>query len=99
MREPLDIIVSFFRFFEGWFFGAGEIGLEEFARSFWLMRGAPAADDWMTNASVWDHFLSWWPHRNDDNVLFLFYEDLKDDLRGAVVRASRASSAHPPRRS
>ena len=27
-----------------------------------------------------DHILSWWPHRDDENVLFLKYEDMKKDL-------------------
>lgn len=25
-----------------------------------------------------------WSHRNDENVLFLFYEDLKEDLIGSM---------------
>ena len=31
-----------------------------------------------------DHLLSWWPHRDDDNVLFLKYEDMKKDLKHSV---------------
>lgn len=27
--------------------------------------------------SYFDHVLAWWEHRNDENVLFLKYEDLK----------------------
>jgi hypothetical protein len=30
------------------------------------------------------HLLSWWPKRNDPNVLFLLYEDMLDDLESAV---------------
>ncbi|XP_070558510.1 sulfotransferase 1B1-like [Ptychodera flava] len=30
----------------------------------------------------------WWKHRNDDNVLFLFYEDMKYDLKGSVRKIS-----------
>ncbi|XP_064390364.1 sulfotransferase 1C4-like [Halichondria panicea] len=33
-----------------------------------------------------DHVLSWWPHRNDANVLFLKFEDMKRDLRAVVAR-------------
>ncbi|XP_070560866.1 sulfotransferase 1C4-like isoform X1 [Ptychodera flava] len=41
------------------------------------------------NDKVWygswfDHVLTWWQHRNDENVLFLKYEDMKKDPRGAV---------------
>ncbi len=31
-----------------------------------------------------DHILSWLPHKDDENVLFLKYEDMKRDLQGAV---------------
>jgi hypothetical protein len=31
-----------------------------------------------------DHLLDWWPHREDRNVLFLKYEDMKRDLPGVV---------------
>ncbi|KAH9374969.1 hypothetical protein HPB48_004194 [Haemaphysalis longicornis] len=33
-----------------------------------------------------DHLLSWYEHRADDNVLLLTYEDLKEDTRGAVIK-------------
>lgn len=32
------------------------------------------------------HLLSWYDHRDDSNVLFLTYEDLKRDLRGSVLK-------------
>ena len=31
-----------------------------------------------------DHLVGWWPHRNDKNVLFLKYEDMKKDLESTV---------------
>ena len=34
--------------------------------------------------SYFDHLLSWWVHRDDKNVLFLKYEDMKKDLRKTV---------------
>ncbi|XP_077537933.1 sulfotransferase ssu-1-like [Haemaphysalis longicornis] len=33
-----------------------------------------------------DHLLSWYEHRADDNVLLLTYEGLKEDTRGAVIK-------------
>jgi len=61
VRDPHDVAVSFFSFFEGWFFAPGEVALEEFVREFWLARGAPASR--MNNASYFHHLTSWWPHR------------------------------------
>ena len=34
--------------------------------------------------NYFDHLLSWLPHKDDKNVLFLKYEDMKRDLHGAV---------------
>ena len=36
--------------------------------------------------NYFDHVLSWWPHREDENVLFLKYEDMKNDLPAAVTK-------------
>lgn len=34
--------------------------------------------------NYFDHLLSWWPHKDDKNVLLLKYEDMKKDLPQAV---------------
>ena len=34
--------------------------------------------------NYFDHVLSWWSHRDEENILFLKYEDMKKDLRRAV---------------
>ena len=36
-----------------------------------------------------DHVLGWWAHKDDDNVLFLKYEDMKKDLPAAVARMAK----------
>ena len=36
-----------------------------------------------------DHILSWWAHRGDDNVLILKYEDMKKDLPSAVAKIAK----------
>lgn len=32
----------------------------------------------------WSHLRSWWPHRNDPDVLFMCYEDMKQDQAGTI---------------
>ena len=36
-----------------------------------------------------DHVLSWWAHKDDDNVLILKYEDMKKDLPSAVATIAK----------
>ncbi|KAH8027051.1 hypothetical protein HPB51_001947 [Rhipicephalus microplus] len=33
-----------------------------------------------------DHLISWYVHRNDENVLFITYERLKEDIAGSVLQ-------------
>ncbi|XP_042911191.1 sulfotransferase ssu-1 [Parasteatoda tepidariorum] len=33
-----------------------------------------------------DHLMSWYPHRNEPNVLFFTYEELKEDLDAAILK-------------
>lgn len=87
LRNPEDVLLSFYRFFEGWFFEPGTISLEAFAKEFWLARGVPTSK--MQNASYFVHLTSWYKRRDDPNVLILFFEDLKDDLRPQVQRVAK----------
>ncbi len=41
-------------------------------------------DGWLSFASWYRNVNSWWPHRNNDNVLWLRYEDLKTDFDTAI---------------
>ena len=84
LRHPYDVLKSFYNFFEGWFFEAGTISLEEFAQEFWLARDVPT--NRMQNASYFVHLTSWYERRDDPSVLFVFFEDMKDNLRKEVAR-------------
>ncbi|XP_028406628.1 estrogen sulfotransferase-like isoform X2 [Dendronephthya gigantea] len=77
---------SFYNFLKGWFFQPGEISLQEFVKEIELARGEPKSK--MESASYFVHLMSWWEHRNDPNVLFLFFEDMKDDLESAVRKVA-----------
>jgi hypothetical protein len=73
-RNPLDAGLSFYHFLGGWFFDLNEIGVDDFLQEFMLARGAPENN--MQNASQWHNMASWYPYRNDPNVLLVFFEDL-----------------------
>ena len=72
-REPCATIYSFFKFLQGKYFNHGEVTLDEFVKCRISME-----------SNYFAHLLSWWPKRNDPNVLFLLYEDMLEDLEGAV---------------
>lgn len=77
-RDPGDTLVSFFHFQQGMFFEGDAIGIEDFAFEIFLA-GARMG-------RYWDHLASWWQVRDRDDVLFLCFEDMKDDLRPVVAR-------------
>jgi hypothetical protein len=77
-RDPADVIVSYYRMLENWFFDAGAIDLNAFAQAFVPAEGE--LDDW------WLHAVSWWEQRDNPTVLLLCYEDMVADLEGTVRR-------------
>jgi hypothetical protein len=91
LRDPCDVLVSFYNFFDGWFFDSGSIDIESFANEFWLSRGVP--DDSKTqNASYFVHLTSWYAQLHggeSSNILLLFFEDLQEDLEHQIRRIAR----------
>ncbi len=77
IRDPKDALVSLYRFFEGWWFEPGCISLSDFAEAIYMNRANPH--------NYWNHLSSWWEHRDDQEVLLLCYEDMKEDLGNAIV--------------
>jgi hypothetical protein len=43
-------------------------------------------DGWNGYGSWYDHLEAWWPHRHDENILFLGFAEVIDDLERAAVR-------------
>ena len=80
-RDPKDALVSYHRFLEGWFFETGTIDLDTLARESFLLG--------RRDEDYWEFLLSWWERRNDPNVLFLFFEDMKEDLKRTVEEVAR----------
>ncbi|XP_065192441.1 amine sulfotransferase-like [Sycon ciliatum] len=85
VRHPYDVAVSYFKFLEGWIFEAGEISLETFSNELFLKRGAPEG---IGNAGSFHHMASWWPRHADPDVLWVFFEDMKEDLQAQVERVA-----------
>lgn len=79
VRDPKDAMLSLYRFFEGWIFEKDSVPLDEFALQFYIGTDG---------RGYWDHIQALWAHRNDSNVLPLFYEQMKQDLPGAVERVA-----------
>lgn len=80
LRDPRDALVSLFRFMEGWYFEAGSIDIETFARGEFLARDG---------RDYWEHLASWWRQRERDDVLLLAYEHMHADLPGTVGRIAQ----------
>ena len=77
LRNPKDVAVSlFFYLKQGWH---RDLRWGDFFEIY--MKGEVIFGDYF------DHLLSWWPHRDNKNVLFLTYEDhLKRDLSQSVSK-------------
>lgn len=81
VRDPKDVLVSQFHFWEGWFFEAGSVSMDDLAEHFFLEPTMPMR--------YWNHLVSWWPQRANPNVLMLCYEDMRQDLPGTVRRVAQ----------
>lgn len=79
LRDPVDAMVSLFRFFEGWFFETGSVGIEEFAEYFLNERDG---------RDYWTHLASWWAVKDRADVLLLSYEAMKADLHRTVSQVA-----------
>ncbi|XP_062505409.1 amine sulfotransferase-like [Corticium candelabrum] len=84
MRNPRAVAPSLYKMLAGWWFLPSDIDVNTFVRSFWLARGKPQSK--LENSSYWHFYASWWPHRHDSNVLWLFYEDMLEDHLGSVKK-------------
>jgi hypothetical protein len=84
IRDPKDALVSAYRFAEGWFFEPGSVPIDVYARRQFMLRSGPGG----RRGDYWHHLLSWWPHRDDPNVLYMSYEAMNRDLATTVRRVA-----------
>lgn len=80
-RNPYDCCVSYYYHHKHFpTFEAGDTSFDEFFPLF--LEGT------LTFGDYFDHVLSWYEHRNDPNVLFVTYEDLKKDTKSGIIRVA-----------
>ena len=77
VRDPMDAMLSLYRFFEGWVMEKDSIPVRDFALDFY----APGRN-------YWDHIKPMWKHHHDKNVLVLSYENMIEDLPGTIERVA-----------
>lgn len=75
-RNPKDVVVSQFHFWNGWFFEAGAVSVDDIAEHMFLDMHSPL--------NYWSHFADFWPLRGRDDVLLLCFEKMTDDPERAV---------------
>ena len=78
VRNPYDVAISMFNFMDGWFIEPGTVALEEFIPAFFAAN--------YRERGYWRHLLSWWAQKDNPDVLFCAYENMKVDLPGTVKR-------------
>ena len=77
-RNPKDLAVSYFHQYKSFTWGNPNISWDDYFEDFFAGR--------TIYGNYFDHVLNWWAHRNDKNVLFMKYEDMKRDLWSAVSK-------------
>ena len=80
LRDPRDTMVSFYRFMNGWFLEPDAVPIDPFVY-FIVNREHPGGN-------YWEHLLSWWRRRDEEDVLMVTFEDLKHDLERQVRRVA-----------
>jgi Sulfotransferase domain len=76
-RNPKDLCVSYYHYFL-LVHDAKGASFEDFCDLI--------LDDKAPYGSIWQHMLAFWRRRNDPNVLFLKYEDMKRDLPTVIEK-------------
>ncbi len=68
LRDPVSVLSSFYRFFEGWWFEPGSISIDDFAARLYIPGSA--------SGRHWDHLIDWWGRIDSGDTLVLCYEDM-----------------------
>ncbi|XP_014242638.1 sulfotransferase 1C1-like [Cimex lectularius] len=77
-RNPKDVAVSFFHHHQAWLSYEGS--MDHFVQAF--------LEDKVLYGSFWENVLEYWEMRDEPNVLFNTYEEMKKDLEGVAKRTA-----------
>ncbi|KAL1485205.1 hypothetical protein MTO96_032122 [Rhipicephalus appendiculatus] len=78
-RNPFDVCVSYYYHTkDNTTYNVPDIAFDDYFDNF-VSGTVPFGD-------YFDHLLSWYGHRNDPNVLFFTYEELKTDTRAQILK-------------
>ncbi|XP_046383773.1 luciferin sulfotransferase-like [Ischnura elegans] len=78
-RNPKDVCVSYFH--HCCLFESYKGSFTDFVTLF--------LEDLVVYSPYWDHVLSYWKHKDDANVLFLTYEEMKKDLPSVIGKVCK----------
>ncbi|UYV67141.1 hypothetical protein LAZ67_4004062, partial [Cordylochernes scorpioides] len=81
VRNPKDTCVSFYYHTKGWALYGFTGSFSDFFDIFYK-----GENDF---GEYFEHVMSWYKHRDDPNVLFILYEDLKKDTKGMVMKIAK----------
>lgn len=76
----MDVAISHYYFVKDWIL-SDDVSLAEFTDTIYLQDEEPDVAGMMM---IWHGILDFYPRRHDPNVLYLHYEDLKENLRESV---------------
>ena len=76
-REPQAVMISYYRFYEGWMFEPGRVTLDEYVGGH-LQRER--------GKDYWTHMESWWAQRDAEHVLLLSYELMREDAAHTIAK-------------
>ena len=79
-RNPKDSFWSLYHFLHDLFALEEWMPIEDFFTGYYVERFGTEHDI----GNVWNHFIGWFPYRNDENVLWLHYEDMVADKAGCI---------------
>ena len=90
-RDPADVLWSLYLFVHDLFGLEDRVPIEIFYQDYFVDRFGSGHDI----GSIWDHLLSWAPHRDDRTVLWLHYEDLVENLPACLTAIASFAGLSP----